>query len=319
MVEVKILSVNSNAAARLGTDLSATFGATGLGLDAIADLSSLFGLTPAAAGAAGAVGAGTTDNSSFVLSPFELSGVIRALNEGSLVEQKSNPVVITEDNEQAVISIIDRVPIITSTATLGTGGTTTTEEVRYVIDESDPVGDPATTREVGITVAVTPSLLSDGTIRLKMRPRSALIVDQIQGVSGNVFPQVTESTIDTIARIPDGHSLLIGGFYSEVTSKDGTKVPFFGDIPILNFLFKSKENTKTSSSLIFVVTPTSYAPEDQARNYATTQRLKKSLSVKDDHESINPAAPGPAHEADYCRTMRAIRSDLSREVQSTQR
>lgn len=323
VVEIKILSVNSSAVARLGTDWSATLGSTGLGLNAISDLSQLFGvgsLAGVGATGAGATGAGTSSSdSNFVLSPFELNGVIRALNEGSLVDQKSNPVVITEDNEQAVISIIDRVPIITSTATQGTGGTTTTEEVRYTVDESDPVGDPATTREIGVTVAVTPSLLPDGTIRLKMRPRSAAVVEEVQGVTGNVYPRVAESTIDTIARIPNGHSLLIGGFYSEAVSKNGTKVPFFGDIPVLNFLFKNKERSKESSSLIFVVTPTSYSPEDEARNYATTQRLSKSLSLQPGYETINPAAPGPAHEADYCRTMRAIRSDLNREVKNIRR
>ena len=314
VVEVKILSVNSTAVARLGTNWASTLGATGLDLGAIADLSSLFGVSSGSGGLTASSG-----NSNFVLSPFELNGVIRALNEGSLVNQKSNPVVITEDNEQAVISIIDRVPIITSTATQGTGGITTTEEVRYTVDESDPVGNPATTREIGITVAVTPSLLPDGTIRLKMRPRSAQVVEQIEGVTGNVYPRVSEATIDTIARIPNGHSLLIGGFYSEVDSKDKTKVPFFGDIPFLNFLFKSKETSKESASLIFVVTPTSYSPENEARNYATTQRLQQKLSLRSDHESINPAAPGPAHEADYCRTMRAIRSDLSRDVENTRR
>ena len=316
VVEVKILSVNSTAVSRLGVNWSSTLGATGLDLGAISDLSSLFG---ASSGEIIDTSTTSASDSNFVLSPFELNGVLRALNEGSLVNQKSNPVVITEDNEQAVISIIDRVPIITSTSTQGTGGTTITEEVRYTVDQSDPVGDPATTREIGITVAVTPSILSDGTIRLKMRPRSAQVVEQIEGVTGNVYPRVSESTIETIARIPNGHSLLIGGFYSEVDSKDDTKVPFFGDIPLLNFLFKSKETSKESASLIFVVTPTSYLPENEARNYATSQRLQQKLSLRKNHESINPAAPGPAHEADYCRTMRAIRSDLSRDVQNTRR
>lgn len=317
VVEVKILSVNSTAVSRLGTNWASTLGSTGLGLGAIADLSSLFGVTSSAATASATGGTGSDSN--FVLSPFELNGVIRALNEGSLVNQKSNPVVITEDNEQAVISIIDRVPILTSTATNGTGGTTITEEVRYTVDESDPVGDPATTREIGITVAVTPSLLPDGTIRLKMRPRSAQVVEEIEGITGNRYPRVAESTIDTIARIPNGHSLLIGGFYSEVTSKDGNKVPFLGDIPLLNFFFKSRENQKESSSLIFVVTPTSYSPEDEARNYAMNKRLNETLSLKPHHESINPQAPGPAHEADYCRTMQAIRRDLGRQVKNTRR
>ncbi len=311
VVEVKILSVNSSAVARLGTDWTSTLGSTGLSLDAAADLSSLFGVSLAGGGL------GSSGDSNFVLTPFQLDGVIRALNEGSLVEQKSNPVVITEDNEQAVISIIDRVPIITTTATTGTGTTTLTEEVRYTVDESDPVGDPATTREIGITVAVTPSLLPDGTIRLKMRPRSAQVVEDVVGVTGNVYPRVAESTIETIARIPNGHSLVIGGFYSEVKSKSGNKIPLLGDIPFLNFLFKSKAHENESASLIFVVTPTSYSPEDEARSFATNERIQKSLSIKEDHDSINPHAPGPAHEADYCRTIRAIKHDLKREVRNT--
>lgn len=307
-VNVKILSVNSTAVARLGTNWAATLGATGLDLGAVADLSNLFGVT------SGAATIGTPADSNFVLNPFQLNGVITALNEGSLVEQKSNPTVITENNEQAIISIIDRVPIITSTATNTTGGTTLTEEVRYVVDESDPVGDPATTREIGVTVSVTPSLLPDGTIRLQMRPRSAAVVEEVEGVTGNVYPRVAESTITTIARIPDGHSLLIGGFYSETDSKDSNKVPWFGDIPGLNFLFKSKETEKESASLIFVVTPTSYSPEDEARNYAISEQLNRELSVRPGHQSVNPLAPGPAHESNYCRTIRAIRRELDREV-----
>ncbi len=313
VVEIKILTVNSTAASRLGVNWAATLGESGLSISAAADLADLFGV----ASTGGIAGISTSD-SNFVLSPFELDGVIRALNEGNLVTQNSNPVIITEDNEQATVSLIDRFPIITTTTTAGTGVSTQTEEVRYRIDESDPVGDPATTREIGITVAVTPQILPDGTIRIKMRPRSAAVVEEVQGLNG-VFPRVAESSIETIARIPNGHSLLIGGFLTEATSKADTKVPILGDIPFLNFLFKSKEDTKESSSLIFVVTPTSYSPEDEAQNYATSNRVQQTLGLKPGHDHINPAVPGQAHESDYCRTMRAIRRDLSRDTENTRR
>ena len=46
--------------------------------------------------------------SNIVLSPLQISGVLRALNDSNLVTQKSNPVVITEDNEKASISLIDQ-------------------------------------------------------------------------------------------------------------------------------------------------------------------------------------------------------------------
>ena len=91
-----------------------------------------------------------------------------------------------------------------------------------------------------MTIAVTPSLLPDGTVRMRMRPRTAVVTDNIEGESGNVFPQVTESSVQTIARIPDGHSLIVGGFYSESKSNEKTKVPLLGDIPVFKFFFKSK-------------------------------------------------------------------------------
>ena len=96
-----------------------------------------------------------------------------------MVNQKSNPVVITEDNEKASISLIDRVPIITTTTNQGTSTSSVSEEVRYTIDASDST-DPETTREIGVTISITPSLLPDGTIRMHMRPRSAQITENIR-------------------------------------------------------------------------------------------------------------------------------------------
>lgn len=305
VVEVKILSVNSTVASNMGTNWASTLGASGLSLNSIYNLNSIFGIENTLGG---------TGDGNFTLSPVELSGVLSALNEGGLVKQMANPVIVTEDAEQAVISLIDRVPIITRTVNAGNGITTTTEEVRYVLDESDAVGDPATTREIGITLAVTPQLLEDGTIRMEMRPRSAQVVEEIEGIDGNFYPRVSDATIETIARIPDGHSLIVGGFFNEVESENGTKVPILGDIPILNFLFKNKARAKETASLIFVVTPTSYSPEDSIANARQSARIRESLTMQSGHDSINPDAPGPAHEADRCRTLQAIQRDLARQT-----
>ena len=124
--------------------------------------------------------------------------------------------------------------------------------MRYTIDTSDPVGDPSTTREVGVSVSVTPTILPDGTIRMSLRPRSAQIVEFIQGANGNSYPRVNESTVTTTARVPNGHSLLIGGFYEEI-ERDGTsKVPLLGDIPAVSLLFKSSDRSKEHLSLIHI-------------------------------------------------------------------
>ena len=313
VIEVKILSVNSSAGERKGVDWTSNLGVNGIPLETIASLNSLFGIDNALS-ATGTLGSGsvlrgtdTPSGNTIVLSPIQMGGVLRALQKGGLVTQTSNPTLITEDNEQATLSIIDRVPIITTTISETEVSNQVTEEVRYSVDSKDPVGDPTTTREIGVTVAVTPTLLPDGTIRMQMRPRSAQVVEEVVGQSGNKYPRVSESMIETIARIPDGHSLVVGGFYGQVKSKDKNKVPFLGDIPGINFFFKSKEAAKETSSLVFVVTPTSYNPGSFSENCATSKAIRDSLSLKPGHDWIEPALPGPAHEPDMKRALRDLR------------
>ena len=180
--------------------------------------------------------------------------------------------------------------------------------MRYKIDASDPTIDtnPDKHREIGISMVVTPTLLPDGTIRMKIRPRSAQIVEQILSLSGNKYPRVTESMIESIARVPDGYSLVIGGFYGESESNGKTKIPLLGDIPGLNFFFKSKEATKEKTSLVFIVTPTSYDPTKRASNQRATDRFRAATTIDCDHDWVDEDNPGPAHEPNMKRTLRGL-------------
>lgn len=318
VVEVKILRVNSKVGQAKGMDWSRSLRDNGVSLDIARSLNSVFGLpsTWSSAGpvtqsnipgGSGTIGADVPDvTNNVILSPIQVTGVLRALNDADMVTQKSNPVVITEDNETASVALIDRVPIITSDVRETASGTNVTDKVRYTIDESDST-DPEKTREIGVTITVRPSLLPDGTIRMDMRPRNAQIVENVKGASGNVYPRVSEATIKSIARIPDGHSLIIGGFYGQVNSRGKNKVPLLGDIPVLNFFFKSRRTSKEQSSLIFVVTPTSYDPTCRTANGRTTNRLRKSMGVKPGHDWVDDRNPGPAHEPNLRRTIRGMR------------
>ena len=128
-------------------------------------------------------------------------------------------------------------PIIITTVTETVSGRNINEDVRYRVDLDDPVGDAETTREIGVTVAITPTILPDDTIRMKLCPRSAQVIEFVEGRSGNLFPRVNESTVDTIARVTNGRSLLIGRFYEEAEFDVMNRVSILGDIPILKFAF----------------------------------------------------------------------------------
>ncbi len=305
IVETKILRVNSSAAERTGVNWAASLGKDGTAINVARDLNSVFGL-PNSPRSEIIGGAGTN----LVLSPVQLAGVLRALAEGGLASQISNPTLITEDNEQSVISIIDRNPIITSTSTSNTSGgnPTVTEEVRYKIDPSDKTitEDANTHREIGISLVVTPTLLPDGTIRMKLSPRSAQVVEQVVSLSGNKYPRVSESMIQTLARVPDGSSLVVGGFYGETQLGNKNKIPILGDVPLLNFFFKSSEATKERTSLVFVVTPKSYNPASGAMTHKVSGNIRSNTSMDCDHDWVDLDNPGPAHEPNLKRSIRGL-------------
>jgi type II secretory pathway component GspD/PulD (secretin) len=310
IVETKILRVNSGAAERVGVNWAGSLGVTGTDINIARDLNSVFGL-PSSLASSIPGGEGTN----LVLSPLQLTGVLRALAEGDVARQISNPTLITEDNEQATISIIDRIPIITTSSTQTTtgGNPTVTEEVRYKIDVSDKTidTDPDKHREIGISLVVTPTLLPDGTIRMKMRPRNAQVSGTVFGAnqpggSRNEYPRVTEAMIETLARVPDGYSLLVGGFYGEVDQNGKNKVPLLGDMPVINFFFKSKETTKERSSLVFVVTPKSYNPANVSSTQTASAHLRASTALDCDSSWIDPENPGPAHEPNLRRAIRGL-------------
>ena len=312
IVETKILRINSTVAERAGINWSQSLGTNGTTLAIARDLNSVFGLPSSPVSDIPAA-----NGTNLVLSPVQVTGVLRALAEGGLASQVSNPTLITEDNEMATISIIDRVPIITTTITAASGGTsanpTVTEQVRYKIDSSDKSidTDPDKHREIGISLVVTPTLLPDGTVRMKLRPRSAQIVESIKSITGNFYPRVTESMVETLARVPNGYSLVVGGFYGETKTNSKTKVPILGDIPVINFFFKSKEATKEKTSLVFIVTPKSYDPTNRAANASASKFVRRDNAIGRDYNWVDESNPGPNAEPNLRRAIRGLKPEAA--------
>jgi type II secretory pathway component GspD/PulD (secretin) len=137
-----------------------------------------------------------------------------------------------------------------------------------------------------------------------MRPRSAQIVEKIKSITGNEYPRVTESMVETLARVPDGYSLVVGGFYGEAQLNGKTKVPILGDVPVLNFFFKSKEATKEKTSLVFIVTPKAYNPTSGSATNSASSRIRNSTALDCEHDWVDPHNPGPAHEPNMARSLR---------------
>jgi len=146
----------------------------------------------------------------------------------------ANPRVLVLDNETANFEIIREIPY---------------RELRQVARE-----DPITYTEfknVGVHLQVTPHIARDGVIRLHIVPEFGVLVSQ----DPNGIPTIDTRRADTIALIKDGQTIVIGGLRKKEITKDISKVPVLGDIPIVGGLFQSETESKLTRELVVFITP----------------------------------------------------------------
>jgi len=122
----------------------------------------------------------------------------------------------------------------------------------------------------GVSIAFTPTVLSDGTISMHVAPEVSSITTNaangaytFPGTSGSTVPAITTNKADTTIQLASGQSFAIGGLISNNMQNAISKVPGLGDIPLLGALFRSTSFQRNESELIIVVTAYIVHPGDQ--------------------------------------------------------
>jgi len=171
------------------------------------------------------------------------NAVISFLNQDADTKVLSTPRTITLDNETANISVTRASPIINVTA--GTANTTGGSQIQYT--------------NLGTTLEVTPRISANNYIYLKITPEVSDDADTVTRTIGGQIFQADEydvRKIDTQVLIPSGNTLVMGGLVSDSVSKDYSKVPVLGDIPVLGWAFRHQGDAQQKRDLLIFITPT---------------------------------------------------------------
>lgn len=105
--------------------------------------------------------------------------------------------------------------------------------------------------DVGIKLEVTPTVHEDGTITTRIKPEVSNKTDET--TSGN--PNIRSRQAETMLRVKDGETIVLGGLIQRAESKDMLKFPILGDIPLIGQLFRSTNKEKRETELIILITP----------------------------------------------------------------
>lgn len=179
------------------------------------------------------------------LSGAGIDARIHALETEGLAKTISSPTVLTRNQQQAKLTILNEQSYVSGfeSTTGGEGGIATTPEIDTVED--------------GIILKVTPLIGRNDVVQLDVTPtlKIADIGQPIDSNFGQFFtPTVDERTAELAVALRDGQTLVIGGLDSSENSQDDNKVPFLGDIPVLGYLFKEENTSRSDRDITIFLT-----------------------------------------------------------------
>lgn len=111
-------------------------------------------------------------------------------------------------------------------------------------------------RKYGVSLAYTPTVLSNGRISLRVRPEvSELSTEGAIEMQGFQVPALTIRRAETTVELGSGESFMIAGLLNNRSIGAIDKMPGLGDVPLLGMLFKSDSFRRGETELVIVVTP----------------------------------------------------------------
>lgn len=192
----------------------------------------------------GAFGAGKTGGINLNFLDGGTEAVASFFKDNKYINVISNPSLLVRDGVSATITAGEDIP--TSGGTITDDGVTTTNVVY---------------RRTGVNVSVTPTINAQGVVIMTISQQLSNQVDT--STSENSNPSIFERSLETEAVVESGRTVLLGGLISESSSTGQTKVPGFGDLPLLGNLFKGQNDQLTKKELVMLITPKVIENNDQ--------------------------------------------------------
>ncbi|PRP70958.1 EscC/YscC/HrcC family type III secretion system outer membrane ring protein [Chromobacterium amazonense] len=106
----------------------------------------------------------------------------------------------------------------------------------------------------GTLVSVLPRFSSDGQIEMSLNIEDGREVKSADEAM-EALPEVGRTFISTVARVPQGKSLLIGGYTRDANVERINKIPLLGSLPVVGGLFRYRSQNQSNTVRLFLIQP----------------------------------------------------------------
>ena len=158
---------------------------------------------------------------------------LSALQQEGRGEVISNPRVITANQKEAYIEQGTEIPFLTASSS---GATT------------------ITFKKAVLSLKVTPQITPDDRVIMDLTVTQDTIGEFIILANSSV-PSIDTQEVTTQVLVDNGETVVLGGVYRRETHNESDRVPFFGDLPYVGFLFRQTTKSDEKQELLIFVTP----------------------------------------------------------------
>lgn len=143
----------------------------------------------------------------------------------------SSPRIMTMDQMEATIQQGVRIPYLVSSASGATS---------------------IAWQDANLSLKVKPHITPDGRVMMKLKITKNALGPQISQLLGYT---IKTKEVDSDVLVDNGGTVVIGGIYEQEETDSTTRVPFFGDLPYVGFLFKTRTKSDSRVELLVMITP----------------------------------------------------------------
>jgi len=195
---------------------------------------------------------------------FSFGAFVKAVQNNNDVNVLANPQLMIINNPQEGetpnINVVSVVPVSPKTVTSASNITTT--EYQF--------------KEVGIKLEIRPHISGENSIRLDIAQESSDVVNP--GVDAIT---IFKRTIKTSVIAEDGEIIVLGGLIKEKVARNQNKIPGFGDLPLIGWLFRGKSDQFEKINLLIFIRPTIIRTKKDLEkvNQRASARFKKAKEL----------------------------------------
>ena len=141
----------------------------------------------------------------------------------------SSPRVLTADQVEAVIEQGTEIPYQQATSSGATA---------------------VSFRKANLSLKVKPQITPDGNVIMTLD-----VNNDSPGTTTPAGVQINTKHVKTEVLVDNGGTVVIGGIYQQSDRTDITKVPLFGDLPFVGWMFKNNQTSTSKTELLVFITP----------------------------------------------------------------